>query len=340
MPDIYTSLSNYYERNSANRQDAAEREVAVWGDLSEQFRKYREEWNKSAHEKYLPAHPLHVDLELSDACNLKCKMCAHGMGSIKGAGFMNKSLALRIIDECSEIGVFSIKLNWRGEATLNPFLPQAIAYAKEKGILEVQLNTNGLPVRRTVLTECAESGIDRIIFSVDGFSKETYEAQRVGGIYSTLIENIHTLLDWRKAYGNSKPLVRLQMVRTMINAHEVDAFLAYWSPLVDDVRISDVTDRGQGDHLQVGDQLTVGRKRCPQPFQRLVIAQGGSVSPCCADWNQEFAVGDATCEHLLQIWTGERMQYLRALQERNEHHNLPLCASCCVKESYIWRKVD
>ncbi|MBF0328473.1 MAG: SPASM domain-containing protein [Nitrospirae bacterium] len=340
MPEIYTPLSNYYETNSQRRKQAAEGEVLAWGESSELFGKYREEWNRSANESYLPAHPLHVDIELSDACNLRCRMCAHGMGAVKKSGLMDRELAFSLIDQCSTVGVYSIKFNWRGESTLNPFLPDAVAYAKAKGILEVQINTNGLPPRRTMLAECAESGIDRIIFSVDGFSKETYESQRIGGVYANLVENIKDLLAWRNSRKRQKPLVRLQMVRTLLNAHEVDDFINYWQPLVDDVRVSDVTDRGQGDGLSVGDQITIGRRRCPQPFQRLVIARDGRVSPCCSDWNQEFVAGDVAHETLLQIWQGDRMRYIRGILERNEHHKIGICNNCCVKESYIWKKRD
>ena len=53
-------------------------------------------------EKYLPPHPLHVDIELSEACNLICKMCEHGVGIAGKGGLMDKELAFRVIDECCE----------------------------------------------------------------------------------------------------------------------------------------------------------------------------------------------------------------------------------------------
>ncbi len=338
MAKIYTSLSNYAEENIKDRKKTAEEEIFLWGTEREKFVKYREDWNKSADENYLPSHPLHVDIELSDACNLRCKMCAHGLGTIQNVGFMSNKLALRMIDECHVLGVSSIKFNWRGEATLDPFLPCAIEYAKKKRILEVQINTNGLPKKKDILTECAKRGIDRIIFSVDGFSKDTYEFMRIGGDYQELLENINNLVLWKKENNMSKPLLRIQMVRTKTNAHEVNNYLKYWKPLVDDVRISDVTDRGQGEQFSVGDQITVGRRRCTQPFQRLAIARDGRVSPCCADWNQEFVVGDANSMRLIDIWNGEKMQYIRTIQNANEHYKIKICNKCCVKESYVWRK--
>ncbi|MCP4135908.1 MAG: radical SAM protein [bacterium] len=341
MTKIYTGFSNYNEINAENRKKSAEEEVDLWGWESERFKEYRHKWNKAATENYLPEHPLHVDIELSDACNLQCKMCVHGFGTSKNVGFMDEKLTRDIIAQCAEIGVCSIKFNWRGEAALNKYLPEAVKFAKEKGILEVQFNTNGLPPKQyhNILIQCAENGLDRIIFSVDGFSKETYESIRIGGDYDALLKNIHQLRDWKKTNNAAKPFVRIQMVRSKENAHEVDDFIAYWKPLVNDVRISDIMDRGQGGQLAVGDQVTTGRARCPQPFQRMIVAKDGRVSPCCGDWDQEYILGDAKEEGLLDLWTGEKSQYLREIQNKKELNTVAICKKCYVKESYTWKKV-
>lgn len=330
--------SNYKEINVENREKAAKEEINKWKNDAERFESYRKEWNKAANDNHLPDHPLHVDIELSDACNLRCKMCVHGLGTMKNVGFMDIGLAKKVIDQCVEIGVCSIKFNWRGEATLNKHIIEAIQYAKSQGILEVQINTNGFPPSEGALIECAKEGIDRIIFSIDGFSKETYEGTRIGGNYEKLLKNIHSLLDWKKELQRTKPFIRIQMVRTKENAHEIPKFIQYWQLLVDDVRISDVTDRGQGNSLSVGDQIAVGRRRCPQPFQRLTIGRDGRVSPCCSDWDQQYIVGNVNIENLSNIWNGQKMNNIRAVQNELKHDTVKICKDCYVKESYVWEK--
>lgn len=310
-----------------------------WGQKKEVFREYRLAWKKAAAEDFLPEQPLNVDIELSDVCNLRCKMCAQGMGTVRGTGFMSNDVVCNIIDQCAQTGVYSIKFNWRGEATLNPFLPKAIRYAKQNGILEVQINTNGLPSQKDIIIECAENGLDRIIFSVDGFSKETYESIRINGSYERILENIHNLVDWKNNSAGSKPHIRVQMVRTKQNAHEVQEYIEYWQQLVDDVRISDVMDRGQGKDLSVGDQVVIGRRRCPQPFQRLTIGRDCRVSPCCADWDQEFILGDIRQNSLMELWQCDMINDLRKKLRNIQHHKIKICRSCPVKESYIWRKI-
>ena len=340
MTELYTEFSNYDEINIENRRTAVKAELDTWGTDRTRFEEYRSEWKKSAESEYLPEKPLHVDIELSDACNFKCKMCAHGIGTVGKVGLMMSDVSKRLIDECAEIGVYSIKFNWRGEATLNSTLSDMVAYAKYKGILEVQINTNGCPPEHNegVLIRCAQNGIDRIIFSIDGHSEETYSQIRVGGDYRRLVRNIHELIEWKKDNRADKPLIRLQMVRNIHNAHEVDDFISYWTPLVDDVRISDVMDRGQGGNLSVGDQKTIGRRRCPQPFQRLVIGRDGRVSPCCADWNQEYVVGNVHEHSLMEIWNNEKMSKMRGIQNAVKLDCIGICKNCYVKESYLWEK--
>lgn len=338
MDDLYTGFSDYEELNAENRIAAANHDGSAWQNQREQYEHYRREWNRADRDSYCPPHPLHIDIELSDACNLKCKMCAHGIGIATPVGFMERNLVFRLVQECAELGVHSIKFNWRGEAALNPILPEAVALAKAKGILEVQINTNGLPKKQNIYIECADAGIDRIIFSVDGFSAQSYESIRIGGDYQQLIKNIQGLLQWKKDKDKKKPLVRVQMVRTTGNNHEVENFVHHWQLLVDDVRISDVMDRGQGSGLEVGDSITVGRRRCPQPFQRLVIARDGRVSPCCADWDQKYIVGNVLHESLLSIWNGDRMARMREVQDRVDLDKVSICAKCYVKESYMWKK--
>lgn len=327
----------YQEIHKSQRDINEANEIKLRG---EKYKLYRELWYKADNENYLPEHPLHVDIELSGACNLRCRMCHHGVGEgVKTAGFMDRKLAFKLIDQCAELEVYSIKFNWRGEVTLNTFLPEACEYAKKKGILEVQINTNGLPVKKGILVDCAKSGMDRIIFSVDGFSKETYEDVRVGGDYDKLLKNIEEVLVWKNKNKAVKPFIRVQMVRTNINAHEVEGYIKFWSGRVDDVRVTDVTNRGQGDFLSVGDQVTTGRRRCPQPFQRLTIGYDGKVSPCCVDWFQNYIVGDSNKEALKVIWDSEKMNCLREAMDKKEHDKIEICKKCTVKESYTWKKI-
>jgi radical SAM protein with 4Fe4S-binding SPASM domain len=330
--------SNYREINAWQRR---------WNMLVEYWKRgldpryfwYRLKFRWAPRLDIVTPFPTHLDIELSDACNLRCIMCIQGIeDGVKGAGHMDTAFAKRMIDQGAARGLKSIKVNWRGESALHRDLAEIIRYAKFKGILDVQLNTNGIPYTAERIREIILAGLDRVIVSMDGATKETYERIRVRASYEKLRENVILFWKIRNELGRVKPFIRIQMVRMKENAHEVDQFFEMWKPYVDDIRISDVSNRGQGD-VSVGDQAPIARAVCPQPWQRMIIARDGRVLPCCSDWHMEWVIGDAKKQDLTEIWHGKAMNELRQLLRERRLDEFAPCNHCFVKESYIWERV-
>lgn len=300
---------------------------------------YRLKWHLAPRFKKVLRFPTHIDIEASDTCNLKCIMCVHGQpGGMPNTGVMDVNLAKRVIDQSAEYGAYSIKFSGRGEVLLHPKLAELVKYAKDKGIRETQVNTNGMCLNKRRVEELIHAGLDRIIFSLDGVKKETVESIRIGARYERIVENIKCFYTIKKREGLAKPFLRVQMVRTKTNYNEVEDFFKFWHPYVDDIRISDVTNRGQGDNLAVGDQISIGRKCCPMPWQRLFVARDGRVSSCCSDWFQEWVIGDATKENLIDIWTSPKMEIMRNINQEEKLSIFKPCSHCFSKDSYIWKK--
>jgi len=128
------------------------------------------------------------------------------------------------------------------------------------------------------------------------------------------------------------------MVRTELNKHQVEDYKKMWKVIADDIRISDVTNRGQGDSLKVGDQVSIGRICCPQPWQRMMISCEGKVLMCCSDWFEKYPLGDINKNSLKKIWEGEKLKVVRKLLKKVKYDFEP-CKNCWVKESYVWQKV-
>jgi radical SAM protein with 4Fe4S-binding SPASM domain len=330
--------SNYFQRNRWRRRRNAVLEFAKRG-FDPRYLWYRLRFNTVARFNRIGDFPPHLDIELADACNLRCVMCVQGIeDGVKGAGLMDTEFALRLIDQGAEHGLRSIKLNWRGESALHRDLGMIIAHAKKRGVLDVQLNTNGIPFTQDRIREVVNAGLDRVIISIDGATKETYERIRVRAKYETLVRNVQDFARIRNEMGCTRPFIRIQMVRMRDNAHEVEDFIRMWTPWVDDIRISDVSNRGQGD-LSVGDQVPIARAQCPQPWQRMIVARDGTVVPCCSDWHMKWVIGDATKESLTDIWKGRKMTALRTLHLKQQLDSVEPCKSCFVKESYVWKRV-
>lgn len=320
--------------------------------FSPRFWYYRLRWRMFPPLDIVASFPTHVDIEMTNACNLRCIMCPHGIEDPafkhefkKSLGMIRWELVQQVLDEGGRKGLCSVKFNWRGEPLLNrKLMPKAVRYAKQKGVIEVAINTNGLPLDDTYSEELIAAGLDRMIFSIDGDSTETYEAIRRGGDFEKLVGNIRRFVEIRDRMGKAKPLVRLQMVKMDANVREVDGFLKRWQDTVDSISFQEYTNRGESqDRLIDGRFESTGRLACPQIWQRLVVAYDGKIVMCCRDWESENVLGqlDYTKGHTVEyFWKGPVLEEIRLLHRQKRLDEVAACKRCEYKESYSWKESD
>jgi len=292
-----------------------------------EYQEYRKKWNEYPKRRIVNDFPLHVDIESTNACNLRCIMCPRNFMTEK-IGYMEWALFEKIIDEGAEYQLPSIKLNYRGEPLLHPRLPEMVAYAKKKGIIEVQFNTNGLSLNEKKTGELLDAGLDRMIFSVDGATKETYERIRTGSNYERVVNNIKALVKTRNERGLKRPLVRVQMVKMKENEHEIEDFLKMWMPVANRVAISI-------EREPMGVRKEVEHFPCPQIWQRLMVCWDGEVRMCCGDWEGEIVLGNANESTIYELWHSEKLNEIRQLHSQGRFNEIPVCARCEVNTSRI-----
>src|SRR4029079_4040640 len=89
-----------------------------------------------------PRMPEIVQIESTNICNAKCVFCPRDEMERK-QGVMSWELFTKIVDECAELGIGHVRLHNYGEAFIDRRLVDKIAYAKQKGIKEVGIISNG-----------------------------------------------------------------------------------------------------------------------------------------------------------------------------------------------------
>jgi len=142
---------------------------------TQEYVEYRRKWNENPQKFIVGDFPIHVDIETITTCNLKCFMCVQSYDPPDPMK-MDFKVFKKVIDECAGKGVCSIKTQYRGEPLLDTRMPDMIKYAKEKGILEVMFNTNATLLSEGTAKALIDAGLDKIICSVDGYTKDVYEA--------------------------------------------------------------------------------------------------------------------------------------------------------------------
>lgn len=263
--------------------------------------------------------PVHVDLELAGKCQLACTMCPYGTGEwgTDRQGMMPYSLAVKALVQAQDGGASSVKLNFRGEPGLHPRLIDAVRLAKNLGFVEVSINTNLTAFSTRRLQALCDARLDLCIVSADGATANTYEAIRVGGDFHKLLARLEELHNY-----TPRPRIRVQMVVQEANRHEVELAKKVFGPLCDELQFHPIREGNQGGE----------RKRCPQPFQRLVVAWNGEVYGCCNNWGVPHILGHFPGRSLADIWAGDAAKTLQRLAKHPERGSP--CDTCQVSDSY------
>ena len=276
--------------------------------FGERYLRYRKDWDRSGMGELLPSFPLHIDFEIIDACNLKCKMCPRSIEQGSGLKLPLQDFQ-RVIDEGAKMGLKAIELGGGEEPLLRKELPDMISYAASKGIMDIRLGTNGTLLNPQLSQRLLRSGLTFFSVSVDAATATTYRKIR-GWDLSKLENNITTFLNILAKTGQALPVTRVSFVAMPENIEEIDDFITKWSSIVDIIDIQ--------DYIEMADPSIVNVKgvlegfSCYQPWQRLTITAQGDVAPCCTFHGRKLLIGNVHERTIAELWNSEEMKKLRA----------------------------
>ena len=297
----------------------------------EKFTIYRDLWQKAADYEVLTSFPLHLDLELSGVCNFKCHACFQNGLIEKPLGLMDYDLFTKIIDEGVAKGLCAIKLQIRGESFLHPRIFDCIHYAKEKGILDVQITTNGSCLNHETVDTVLQSGLDAIIFSVDSHHGDNLAKKKSAADYSSIENAIDSLLQRRKALGLEKPWVRLQSsIAEMDSAsfNQAKTYLNQRFPDADINVVSRIYDFRDDCDAFPDLYSNYEFKPCTYLMHRLAVFWNGEITVCCSDYNNKFQLGDANLQTIEEVWRSDKLQGFRGVHLNGRRDTMPICKHC------------
>jgi radical SAM protein with 4Fe4S-binding SPASM domain len=276
--------------------------------------------------------PKVVLIDTVSFCNLKCSMCFHREMTRK-KGIMPWNLFTKIIDEIAEVDKdVRVWMVFFGEALIlkkrKPTIFEMIAYAKQKGLTDVVLNSNANLLDDEAARGLIDSGLDAIYIGIDAFSPETYSKIRVGGDYEKTVNNVIHLLRLKETLGADTPEVLVQFVEMESNKHEKKDFITFWGEQGATVKIRPMVSwAGKVDapNLILGNDE---RWPCYWAMRTMSITDTGKVVTCAVDLDANFVAGDVNTSSLKEIWNG-KMKELRQLHLSKRFDELPeICRNC------------
>src|SRR5262245_65691954 len=106
-----------------------------------------------------PRLPEIVQIESTNICNAKCVFCPRDEMH-RRQGIMTFDLFKKIVDECAELGITHVRVHNYGEPFIDWRLVEKVRYAKQKGIREVGMISNGSLITEEVARGMIEAGLD------------------------------------------------------------------------------------------------------------------------------------------------------------------------------------
>jgi radical SAM protein with 4Fe4S-binding SPASM domain len=283
-----------------------------------------------------------ISIESSSHCNADCIMCPREKLT-RAKGNMAMDLYRKIIDECARYPrhVRLIQPFMFGEPFINKRLVDMIRYTKQKmPRTPVNVSTNGSLIHPARAQELIDAGLDKINIDIDGATRETFEAVRIGLNYDQVAENARYLMAVKRQRRSRHPEITVTIINMDRTKDEIEAFKALWGPIADHVVVQSYTTwTGNVEDRNVGDQAQVSSTSgftfpCKHPWEEFVIAHDGKVSICCLDFDFKVVVGDVSCQSIREIWNSEQITRIRQKMIENRYDELTLCSQC---NNYIFQ---
>ena len=291
------------------------------------FIEYRRKWKENPKHLEPGNFPIHIDIEVTSVCNLRCPFCAttHLGHKIKN-GFMKWETVERVIDEAGEQGAYACKLNMRGEPLLHKELGRFIKYAKEKGIIDVFFNTNGVLLTEEKVRMLIDSGLDRLTLS---FEKSMYEKCRLGAKFEEVVANVERLRELRDRLNSNKPKIRIQAILIPELKNRINEFIAFWKDKVDQVSYNE-----RLDYIPKSIKPVKSSWICPFPYQRIMVMWDGTITTCYNDFYGKLAMGNIRSKTVRECWVSS-LEWLRRLHREGRTHEIEACALCPLRMNEI-----
>lgn len=296
---------------------------ALWVD----YLNYRYEFKLYPYTRKLLSHPLHLLIEPTSICNLRCTMCFQVDRTFtkkEYMGMMPWDLFVKIVDEAAEIGCNAITLASRGEPTLHKDFGKMLIYLKSKNILDIKINTNATKLTEELCHDILKAEVSEVVFSVDAGTKDTYESIRVKGKFEEVVANIEQFAKIReKYYPNAVTTTRISGVKVS-KEQDIEQMETFWSRIVDEVVIVPAYSRWDTYNNPTNSLTTA----CSALWSRMYVWYDGTCNPCDFDYKSNLALGNVNDHSLAEIWANERYAKFRELHAAKNRSQMNPCDRC------------
>jgi radical SAM protein with 4Fe4S-binding SPASM domain len=299
-------------------------------------------------------YPVSVSFEPTTSCNLRCPECPSGLRQFtRPTGMLEKNFFKETIDEIHKELVYLI-FYFQGEPYLNPDFLEMVKYASAKKIYTAT-STNAHYLTDENAKRTVESGLDRLIISIDGTTQDVYKQYRVGGHLDKVIEGTKNIVKWRKELKSKTPFIFFQFLVVKPNEHQIEEVKKLAKEIgVDEVRFKTAQvyeyEKDPNRLIPTIDKYSRYKKnddgtykpknkmanRCWKLQHANVITWDGLVVPCCFDKDAMHQLGNLKNQRFKEIWHNDNYKQFRH-ELKKSRRNIDICANCSEGTS-VWKE--
>ena len=297
-------------------------------------------------------NPMTVSFEPTTACNLRCPECPSGLRAFtRPTGNLKENFFKKSIDEIAKDLIYLI-FYFQGEPYINPSFLDMVKYASDKGIYTIT-STNAHFLNDENARKTIESGLNRLIISVDGTTQDVYEQYRKEGTLDNVLMGARNVVKWKKKMKSSTPHIIFQFLVVKPNEHQIPEVYKLAEEIgVDEVKLktAQIYDYKNGNPL-IPEQEKYSRyirgkdgkyslknvliNHCWKLWHSCVITWDGLVVPCCFDKDATHQLGDLKQASFKEIWQNGSYQNFRT-QLLKGRDQIDICTNC-TEGCEVWK---
>lgn len=297
--------------------------------------------------------PISISFEPTTSCNLRCPECPSGLRAFtRPTGMLENSFFRQTIDDIYKDILYLI-FYFQGEPYLNKDFLEMVEYASSKG-LYTATSTNAHYLTDEAARKTVESGLDRLIISIDGTTQEVYKQYRVGGNIDKVIQGAKNIVKWKKELNSKTPFVFFQFLVVRPNEHQVEEIKKLGAEVgVDEVRFKTAQvydyENDPNQLIPLNEKFSRYKKNsdgkhvaknklanhCWKLWQANVITWDGLVVPCCFDKDAAHQLGNLKNQSFKEIWHNDNYKQFRK-ELMNSRKNIDICSNCSEGVS-VWK---
>lgn len=307
-------------------------------------------------------YPTFIEIEVTTVCGLRCLQCEHTYWHEPNTTMKFEQFK-GIVDQFPSLDW--VGLTGIGESFIVPDFIKMLQYVKAKHTY-IELYDNFYFVNEEKIRALVDMGVDKILFSFDAATKETYEKLRVNANFDRVLENIKTIYRIKADKKTECPELAFHFVITKLNMNEIVQYVELVHSIAGrgaSIQFSkmlhpfkeieglfvevpkETIELAQKKANELGINIYMGGDAPPSklPIQQCIewampfIFANGDVISCCEtneanqrDFQKAHALGNVFRQPFKEIWKGEK--YAKFRKQLRNGQCPAFCANCVIYE--------